>query len=161
MPNGAKSALSRIADVGSETMRLVLAFLDARAHHRGAEPPLLKAWDEFFKACDPYIRKVARQRSGTLVDPQDRVQEIWRVVILHLDQFDPWRGSLRSWLTTVVRHALVDQDRCSQRVRRMETGIDDELLIADPDPVRYSEVSQAQGGGDSRPGKAPSRRFGG
>ncbi len=104
----------------------------------------MAAWDEFFKACDPYVHRLAYQRRDGLIDPQDRVQDIWRAIIAHLVKFDPWRGPILSWLTTVARHTLVDQDRCSRRFHKLEAGLKDEALIPDPGSERSVEARQAR-----------------
>jgi RNA polymerase sigma-70 factor (ECF subfamily) len=108
------------------------------------DPHLLQAWDRFFLAYDPFIRKLAFLRSPRIDDRLDRVQEIWCVVIVHFGQYDPERAPLRSWLTAVVRHVLADQDRYCHPLRCMRPHTEDQIVSPDPDPASVCEFSQAR-----------------
>jgi hypothetical protein len=110
--NDRRSTLDRLDELDAEALRSVCAFLVARAERRAPDRREIDAWERFFAACDPLIRALARERSPSDVsDLDDRVQEVWRSLVVHFGQYDPRRGPLRDWLMVVIRNELARQRR--------------------------------------------------
>ncbi len=104
-------------EIDSDTLLLVQAYLLARTERREPDHESTAAWEKFFAAYDPFIRRLAGAHTWPSTDFEDRVQEIWRVVLKRLPQlrFAPERGQLSGWLATVARHVLTDLRRWARR----------------------------------------------
>jgi RNA polymerase sigma-70 factor (ECF subfamily) len=76
------------------------------------------------------LRVVAdRELAEDLV--HDAFVAIWRKI----DKFDPDRGSLRSWLLTVVRNRAIDRIRGARPSIELGEADDASLLRSDPNPT--------------------------
>jgi RNA polymerase sigma factor (sigma-70 family) len=137
-------ALPRIDDLDAETLRLVRFFLAASEDRRRSEPRLGEAWARFYAACDPLIRWQARHRCGRVFEQEDRVQEVWQVIVARLSQYDPERGPFLGWLTRVVRHVLDDQDRSHHRLRQLVVERERQLPGREGDPADLYELGQSR-----------------
>jgi RNA polymerase sigma factor (sigma-70 family) len=136
--------LAHACEFDAETVRSVQAFLTARANRLVDEPRLLEAWDRFYSECDPVIQRAARDRLAQFEDAQDRAQEIWRVVVAHLDEYDAKRGPFRAWLRVVVEHALADQHRSRRVILRLHPAIGAAISGVHADPGAVCELSQSR-----------------
>jgi RNA polymerase sigma factor (sigma-70 family) len=135
---GGRSCL-RVGDLDVETLRLVQSYLMAPGNRRGCAPALVAAWDRFYHACDGLIRYHARRRRGQNLPYEDRVQEIWRILVAHLARYDPRRGSFPAWLACVVRHALDDQDRRHHPPRQLIAEVELSLPGREEDPAELCQ----------------------
>ena len=74
------------------------------------EPGDAEGWREFVRVYGPVIYGYARKRQVQDADAADLMQEVLRSVMKAARQFDydPKRGSFRSWLFTVTHNKLVD-----------------------------------------------------
>src|SRR5258706_5231613 len=74
------------------------------------EPGDAEAWREFVRVYGPVIYGCARKRQVQDADAADLMQEVLRSVMKAARQFDydPKRGSFRSWLFTVTHNKLLD-----------------------------------------------------
>jgi RNA polymerase sigma factor (sigma-70 family) len=133
-----------VDDLDPETLRLVQSFLDPQADRRGLGLRAFEAWGRFYAACDPLIRRLARRRSGRVFDHEDRVQEIWRIIVAHLGHFDPHRGPFPGWLKSVVRHVLDDQDRSHHPLQRLVIGVEQQLPGREADPADLYESARSR-----------------
>jgi RNA polymerase sigma factor (sigma-70 family) len=129
----------RVDDLDSETLRSVQYFLAARADRRGLGHDFFAAWERFYLACDPLIRNFARRRSDLVYNHEDRVQDIWRIIVIHLDRYDPRRGLFSAWLRCVVRHGLNDQDRSHRIHCRLVDELERQLPSREADPAHVFE----------------------
>jgi RNA polymerase sigma factor (sigma-70 family) len=66
---------------------------------------------------------------------EDLVHDAFVAVWQKIDRFDPARGSLRSWIVTIVRNRAIDRLRAKRP--RVEIGVADErsLLQTGPNPT--------------------------
>jgi RNA polymerase sigma-70 factor (ECF subfamily) len=80
------------------------------------------AWGEFVELYAPLVFRFARGRGAVEADAADVCQEVMRVVARVMPDFeyDPERGSFRSWLYTVTRRQLARHFRREARGRRIE-----------------------------------------
>ena len=106
----------------------------------GRGSPHEDAWRNFYEACDPVVRGLARQFGRRGADFEDGVQEVWRVLLVRLPAFhpEPGRGRFRAWLEVVARRALIDHARRNRRfdrVERLEARRADELFGRTGDPA--------------------------
>jgi RNA polymerase sigma-70 factor (ECF subfamily) len=83
------------------------------------------------------LRVVAdRELAEDLV--HDAFVAIWRKI----DKFDPDRGSLRSWLLTVVRNRAIDRMRGARPSMELGEADDASLLRSDPNPTWDAAVQR-------------------
>jgi len=99
---------------GMETRRTLLERVRSSSDH--------PAWDEFVELYAPLVFRFARGRGAAEADAADVCQEVMRVVARVMPDFeyDPERGSFRSWLYTVTRRQLARHFRREARGRRIE-----------------------------------------
>ena len=81
-----------------------------------------KAWDQFYRSYCPLIRRVAADYQLSKSDEEDCFQHIWQKLLQILPQlsFDPARGTIRNWLTTVVRRLAL---KFVQKLRQRQAKI--------------------------------------
>ncbi|MCB1100505.1 MAG: sigma-70 family RNA polymerase sigma factor [Verrucomicrobiae bacterium] len=68
------------------------------------------SWQRFVKVYAPLIRHFCQWRGATLADAQDITQEVLGTVSRAIKTFDydPTKGSFRSWLLKVTRNKLIN-----------------------------------------------------
>jgi len=81
------------------------------------------SWRQFFDTYWGLIYGVARQAGLSDAEAQDVVQEVMSEVAGHMPtfQYDPRRGSFKSWLLTKTRWRIIDQRRKRPPVGNSET----------------------------------------
>ena len=98
------------------------------------------AWRQFVEAYTPLIVCFAMKRGLQEADAADLAQEVMQKVAHGITRFeyDPQRGTFRSWLYRITRNALADHvesaqrqiqatgDECNHELLKLETG-DDQL----------------------------------
>src|SRR5712672_2262415 len=79
-----------------------------------------EAWADFVAIYAPLVYGFARQRGLQEADACDLTQEVLRAVAASADrlEYDPERGSFRSWLYTVTRNKYQDLMRSRRRAPR-------------------------------------------
>jgi RNA polymerase sigma factor (sigma-70 family) len=127
---------------------LVQAYLRARAERREPDPQWARAWERFYAAYDPLIRRLAAAHPVPCADLEDRVQEIWRTVLTRLPRFRfvPQRGQLGGWLTTVARHVLAGLGRRGARhpLGHLSPGVVDRIPGREPEPALAGDLGQVR-----------------
>lgn len=91
------------------------------------------------------LRAVASHIIGDGVVAEEIVQDAMLTLWRHPDRFDPARGSLRTYLLTIVRGRAIDRVRSdgARRRRELRSGTDPEAVGAADDPVIANEERQA------------------
>ena len=79
------------------------------------------------------LYSLAYQVTGADRFAQEVVQEVFVTVWKQAGRFDPWRGSLSSWLFTLARHKAIDLVRKEANVRRHVADVDLEFEESDDD----------------------------
>ena len=74
----------------------------------------------------------------------DRVQDIWRIVIERIKSYNPERGSFRSWLFTVVRNAMTDQDRAFHALGHLDDELERRLPSRETEPPTACERAEVR-----------------
>jgi RNA polymerase sigma factor (sigma-70 family) len=102
-----------------------------------------EAWGQFVEVYAPLVYDMARRRGLQDADAADLTQDVLRSVagaIGRLD-YDPRRGTFRSWLFTVTRNALNTFFEAQQRLTRGsgDSAVQD-WLANQPDPADESAV---------------------
>jgi len=132
----------------SDSLLLVQAYLLARTERREPDHESTAAWEKFYAAYDPFIRRLAGTHSWPSTDFQDRVQEIWRIVLKQLPRlrFEPQRGQFSGWLATVARHVLTDVRRRAARhpLGHFSSEVEDRITAREPEPAFASEFDQVR-----------------
>jgi RNA polymerase sigma factor (sigma-70 family) len=143
--SGRGRSSARVNRLDPETLGRVQSFLNARADRQATETISDDAWDQFYAACNPLIQKLAYRRCIRLAhDDEDRVQEVWQVLVVHLAQYDPQRRSFPSWLGRLVRNALATQDRSHHAFCRLDAEIARQLPDREADPPTLYEQCQTR-----------------
>jgi RNA polymerase sigma-70 factor (ECF subfamily) len=86
------------------------AYLECRFCHGTPHASWVEAWERFFQACDPLVRRFARACRVPRADLDDCVQEVWAELVRRLRslRYDPRRGRFRTWLYTIVHSKATD-----------------------------------------------------
>ncbi len=125
----------RIGELDLETVRLVRAYLAARAGGDVPDARWIEAWDRFYTACDPLVRRFARCRCHNASDIDDRVQEVWLAVAAHFLQYDPQRGPFQNWFTVLIRSVLAQQHRSHRPLRQLDDESEERIASREADPT--------------------------
>ncbi len=91
---------------------------------------------------DAYHRQaigVAYRLLGDMSDAEDVVQDAFLCVWRSLDTFDPARGTVRTWLLTIVRNRALDVLR-SRRLHPMRELCEDSAFADSVDVAREAQV---------------------
>jgi len=80
---------------------------------------------EFIAAITPYIRKILILRKIHRNDIDDIVQDVFVRLFTHGKTFDPKRGNITGWVSTVTSRTIVD------RYRKNKKHKDDVALLGD------------------------------
>lgn len=133
-------------EIDSDTLLLVQAYLLARTERREPDHESTAAWLKFYAAYEPFIRRLAGAHCGSSADFEDRVQEIWRIVLKRLPRlrFTPQRGQLSGWMATVARHVLADLHRRAAHhpMGHFGFGVEDRIPGREPEPPVAWDFSQ-------------------
>lgn len=138
---------------GAETEELdrpesVRLYLELRARGVNPGPPLGAAWEQFYRAEEPRLLRLARAYLPSGADPQDGAQVIWQALVTRLPDFhfDPTQGSIHAWLLTVARHVLIDQRRREHGHPTASLGPEEADQLPGPaaDPELACQVHQVQ-----------------
>ena len=89
---------------------------------------------------------------------EDLVHDAFVAVWRKIDKFDPGRGSLRSWLLTVVRNRAIDRVRGLRQTIEVGEADSQSLLRSGPNPtweaaVQQLSVADLRGAIDALPGE--------
>ena len=100
-----------------------------------------QAWVDFVAIYAPLVYGFARQRGLQEADACDLTQEVLRAVAASAErlEYDPERGSFRSWLYTVTRNKYLDLMRSRRRATR-GTGDSDVLAQLHEQPAREEDL---------------------
>jgi RNA polymerase sigma factor (sigma-70 family) len=92
---------------------------------------LADAWEQFYQHYNPVIHRAVVESPLPNIELDDCIQEVWAELSAKLAQFeyDAARGTLRSWMQTVIRRKAMDYHRRTERFRRRRAEID---LAASP-----------------------------
>ena len=126
-------------DKVGEAVRRIQAYLD-QLRQRGEPLPVNREeWDRFFRLHRPFLLRLVRRHHWSAEDCEDGVQELWLVLITRLPdlQYNPCRGEIRAWISTLVKHWLVDQDRYRRIHSMKQLGCKDmdQLAGREQDPA--------------------------
>jgi len=73
---------------------------------------------------------------------EDLVHDGFVAVWQKIDRFDPMRGSLRSWLLTVVRNRAIDRIRSARSSIAIEVADEQSLLRTSPNPTWEAAIAR-------------------
>lgn len=73
---------------------------------------------------------------------EDIVHDGFVAVWQKIDRFDPMRGSLRSWLLTVVRNRAIDRLRSARSSIAIEVADEQSLLRTSPNPTWEAAIAR-------------------
>jgi RNA polymerase sigma factor (sigma-70 family) len=99
-----------------------------------------EAWADFVAIYAPLVYGFGRQRGLQEADARDLTQEVLRAVATSAErlEYDPERGSFRSWLYTVTRNKYLDLMRGRGQPGR-GTGDSDVLARLNEEPAREED----------------------
>jgi RNA polymerase sigma-70 factor (ECF subfamily) len=101
-----------------------------------------EAWNQFVQVYAPLIYSFARSRGLQDADAADLMQDVLSSLTRSLGRldYDPQRGSFRSWLYTITRNRLnTFLDRQSRVVHGTGDSGAHRLLEQEPEPAEISE----------------------
>jgi RNA polymerase sigma factor (sigma-70 family) len=132
-------------DSGGVVQR-IQAYLDQLRQRGEPLPDNREEWDQFYRRHSPVFARLVRGHHWSPEDCEDGVQELWLVLITRLPdlRYDPCRGEIRGWISTLAKHWLVDQDRRRRvhSMKRLGSEAVDQLAGREPDPAFAVEQIQ-------------------
>lgn len=99
------------------------------------------ALGELYDRYAPVAIALALRLTGSMAGAEDVVHDAFVTAWLKIGGFDPNRGTLRSWLLTIVRNRAIDRVRTSRP--RIEIGKADELALLRTGPNPTVEAALA------------------
>jgi RNA polymerase sigma-70 factor, ECF subfamily len=107
----------------------------------GDRTALAEAYDRHASVALAVALRVVADREGA----EDLVHDAFVAVWQKIDRFDPARGSLRSWIVTIVRNRAIDRLRANRP--SIEIGEADErsLLQTGPNPTWDGALARLSG----------------
>ena len=101
------------------------------------------AWEEIVQTYHRRIYNICYRFAGTADDAQDLTQEVFIKMYRTLNSYDPQRGALMTWVTTMTRNLLVDHFRKSKQDRATDSL--DAGLTEEEDSLSLGDKIQDQG----------------
>ena len=130
-------------DIDRELLQKTQAYLECQSKRLPADWPLRKAWEQFYDAYAPLIRRFAVRCGVGKTDLDDCVQQVLTEVIRRLRKFrhNPKRARFSSWLYTLVHNRATDLLRYRVRhpAKRLSEAAAAELCASDGDPATAYE----------------------
>jgi len=75
------------------------------------------AWEEIVQTYNRRIYNICYRFAGSADDAEDLAQEVFIKMYRTLASYDPSKGALVTWVTTITRNLLVDHFRKTTRTR--------------------------------------------
>jgi len=88
------------------------------------------AWAEMVRAHHRRVYGLCYRFTGNPADAEDLTQDVFLKIFSNLRSFDPERGSIQVWITTMTRNLLVDNFRRT-RNQRVTGSLDEGWEMAD------------------------------
>ncbi|TPV95667.1 MAG: sigma-70 family RNA polymerase sigma factor [Myxococcales bacterium FL481] len=85
-----------------------------------------RAFRDLYRELYPDVVRFVARRVGNAADREDIVAIVFHRVVERLDHFDPGRGTVRAWVLTIARNAVIDHVR-----RRRNHAALDEVVLAE------------------------------
>lgn len=70
-----------------------------------------RAFGKLYGALHPVVWRYVSRRVTSAADVEDLVARVFGRVVEHLSRFDPTRGSVRAWVLSIARNAVIDHLR--------------------------------------------------
>ncbi len=100
-----------------------------------------EAFRQLYRVLHPVVWGYVSRRITAQADVEDLVSRTFTRVVEHLPRFDPQRGNIRAWTTSIARNAVIDHLR-AQRGRGGEAEALEWLADAALDPARALEADE-------------------
>lgn len=84
------------------------------------------AFRSLYRALHPQVHAYVGRRVAIAADAEDLVARVFHRMLEHFDRYDPDKASVRAWVLSIARNAVIDH----HRTRREHTNVEDvaELL---------------------------------
>lgn len=107
-----------------------------------------EAWSRLAKLYGPLVYGWCRRRGLKAEDAADIVQEVFRAIAEHVQDFEPTpTGSFRGWLWTITRNKMLDHHRRRQRQPDAVGGTEAQQRLEQlPEALDESEPRDPLGG---------------
>jgi RNA polymerase sigma-70 factor (ECF subfamily) len=103
---------------------------------RGSEDAFKRLYRELFMPVARYIQIRVHNRE----EAEDICANVFRNFLLHLDSFDPKRGSVMTWVVTMARNAVIDHYRRArpgcEGMECLSRNLTDTLADEQPGPLQ-------------------------
>lgn len=103
------------------------------------------ALGELYDRYTPLLYALVLRILRSPADAEDALQEAWVQVWKRAASFDPARGSVGAWLTTVARTRALDRYRSMRSRTTAETKVEPDSIAPPPDPGAEAGLSQLGG----------------
>ena len=131
-------------DLDEDFLNKVKSYLECRSRSVEPAPSLVDAWNSFYDAYAPRIKRFLAHWGLAEEDRSDCFQEVWKEVIVKLAHFqhDPTRGCLGTWLMTLARNKAIDSIRRRSHQLPECLGRDGAAALLDPNPDPGAEYER-------------------
>ncbi len=92
------------------------------------------AFERVYDALSPTLYALAIRMLARLEDAEDVVQDVFVKIWSDASQFDPSRGTVPAWATTILRRRAIDRIRSRGRRDRLYEAAGKEPSTAQPNP---------------------------
>ena len=99
------------------------------------------AFRDLYRVLYGEVSRFVARRVQNATDAEDIVSGVFHRVVERLDRYDPKRGSVRAWVFTIARNAIIDHHRS----RRDHAPLDDAapaLVVCPVDKLAHDEVAR-------------------
>jgi RNA polymerase sigma-70 factor, ECF subfamily len=79
------------------------------------------AWKQFVEEYRDLVYTICRSKSASAHDAEDLMQDVFLKIWANLGSYDPARGTLVAWISTVTRNAGLDKYRRNWKDRKTES----------------------------------------
>ena len=100
------------------------------------------ALEELFDRHADLLYSLARRIVGGAAEAEDVSQEAWLQIWRGANSYDPARGSVVAWMTTIARTRALDRIRREGSRRRVESSAEPLSVAAPDDPAADAAASQ-------------------
>lgn len=83
-----------------------------------------RAFTGLYRELHPLVARFVARRVDSRADAEELVAEVFRRVVEHLGDFDPARGSVRTWVLRIARNAVIDHYRTRKSPLALEAIAD-------------------------------------
>ncbi|MBX7077895.1 MAG: sigma-70 family RNA polymerase sigma factor [Nannocystaceae bacterium] len=96
------------------------------------------AFRTLYRALHPAVHAYVGRRVAAAAEAEDLVARVFQRMVEHLPRFDPTRASVRGWVLSIARNAVIDHFR----THREHAPFEDDDHVAAPLPLPRDDIDE-------------------